>query len=191
MPAGVASVKGVVFRTAVERMLKLREGGGPAAAALDARLSPAAARALEAPISDGGWYPVAVHAELLRLLLEIEGAGDREYLVEGGRQAARALEASGLYAQLRLAARERAPERVGPILVSLVGSIYDFGEWRCAATAAAVAIEMRGASRLPEEMRCRAEGFLEVAVGRLLDRPVRVRSERPDADTLLFHVLPR
>lgn len=182
------SVKGTIFATAVAAVRRLQAAGG-LPEPLARRLSPAARGVLDERILDGAWYPIQLHCELLRLLRDAEGDGRREYLVEGGREAARALEASGLYRQMRAAHGIRDLDRLGPVLVSMAGSIYNFTEWRfLGGDPAASVVEVAGAAGFPDEVRWRAEGFIEQAVSHYLERRVTVRSERSGPDTLLFHV---
>lgn len=192
MAGSTPSIKGTIIATAVEDVRRLLAAGSLSREDLEARVSRGAAALVDEKVLDGAWYPIAWHCELLRVLQGVEGGGEREYLVEGGRRAARALEASGLYVQMRQAARETDPDRIGRILVSMAGSIYNFTEWRFVGVGdlATSRIEVSDTAAFPDEVRWRAEGFIEHAVARFSGRAVAVASERPCPDTLIFRVDP-
>jgi hypothetical protein len=98
---------------------------------------------LETAPAAASWYPVDAYARLTGLLVDVSG-GDREaFLHERGAKTARRLAETGIYQQLDRATGEAdvdpsalAPEdqirefgRTVRLVVTLSGSMFDFGRW--------------------------------------------------------------
>jgi hypothetical protein len=74
-------------------------------------------------------------------------------------------------------------------MASLAGAIFNVSRWRFVVDArdpAVHRIEVSEARALPEVSRWAAQGFIEYTASRLTGAPVRVTSERPAPDRIVF-----
>jgi hypothetical protein len=76
-------------------------------------------------------------------------------------------------------------------MATLAGAIFNVSRWRFVVVDAArrvYLIEVTEAAGLPEVARLAAEGFIGYVSTRLSDAPLRVTSERPEPDRILFRL---
>jgi hypothetical protein len=196
------SIKGSAFQSVVEDVQRLLEGDRVSREQLEVRLEPADLRLLDEKVLPALWYPIETYRRLSELLMEIEGGGRMEYIVRRGARAAERLFALGIYQQLRrgeaIAEEIRSSgstwsQQDGAIMASLAGAIFSFTTWRFAADPedrGEHRIEVSDAAALPEVARFAAQGFIEYVSTRLVKAHVRVTSERPAPDRVVFHLKP-
>jgi hypothetical protein len=196
------SIKGSAFQSVVEDVQRLLEGDRISREELEVRLEPADLPLLDEKVLPALWYPIGTYRRLSELLMEIEGGGRTEYLVRRGARAAERLFALGIYQQLRrgeaIAEEIRSSgslwsQQDGAIMASLAGAIFSFTTWRFVADAenrGEHRIEVSDAAALPEVARFAAQGFIEYVSTRLAKAHVRVTSERPAPDRIVFQLKP-
>jgi hypothetical protein len=173
----------------------LRDTGRISVEELAERLEPQELGWLTEGIQPALWYPIQGYARLSDILLQVEGAGNPEYIIRRGAAAAERLYASGLYAQLRHGDERRSEERAGGrefsehdgrLMTTLSGSIFNFGSWRFRIEDEDVVIEVTQTAAMPEVSRLAAQGFIAHIVSRVRDTKTEVRSERPSPDNVVF-----
>ena len=196
------AIKGSAFQSVVEDVQRLLQEGRISREELEVRLEPADLPLVDDKILPAFWYPIETYRRLSELLMELEGSGRPEYVVRRGSRAAERLFALGIYQQLRRG--EQIAEEIrsygsawtqqdGAIMASLAGAIFNFGKWRFVAdpeNRGAHRIEISDAAALPEVARLAAQGFIGYVSTRLAKAHVRVTSERPAADRVVFQLKP-
>jgi hypothetical protein len=183
------SVKGSLIAGVVEDLHRLIERGVLDRDELEARLEPADLAQVDDKILVGAWYPVGAMGRILDLVWEEEAQRRPESLRERGRRAATQLAESGLYRQVQ-ASRSRQGQEFGRMLTSLAGAMFNFMRWSYESddggrTSRIVVVEATG---WPEVLRIATEGFIETLVAAAGGRAVRVTSERPTPDRVVFDV---
>jgi hypothetical protein len=196
------AIKGSAFQSVVEDVQRLLHEGHLSRDALEVRLDRADLPFLEEKVLPAFWYPIETYRRLSELLMEVEGGGRPEYVVRRGARAAERLFTLGIYQQLRRG--EKIAEEIrssgstwtqqdGAIMASLAGAIFNFTSWRFVADAeqrGAHRIEVSDAAALPEVARFAAQGFIEYVSTRLAQAHVRVTSERPSPERIVFRLRP-
>ena len=188
MASQVPSIKGMLFQPVLDDVLALVARGRLSRTALEARLEKADVALLDEKVGGALWYPIDTYRRLLEVLRDVEGGARPElYLRQRGATAAQRLIDSGLYSQLD-ASIARWGERAGRIMVTLGAVIYNFSRWSSSVGEHAFQIEAHEAAPFPEVSRPIVEGFIEVITTLALGGGVRVRSERPTPDHIVFDV---
>jgi hypothetical protein len=196
------AIKGSAFQSVVEDVQRLLQEGHLSREVLEVRLDPSDLPYLDDKVLPAFWYPIETYRRLSELLMEIEGGGRPEYVVRRGARAAERLFTLGIYQQLRRG--EKIAEEIrsagsawtqqdGAIMASLAGAIFNFTSWRFVADPeqrGAHRIEVSDAAGLPEVARFAAQGFIEYVSTRLAQAHVRVTSERPAPDRVVFQLRP-
>jgi hypothetical protein len=196
------AIKGSAFQSVVEDVQRLLQEGRLSREELEVRLEAADLPLLDEKVLPALWYPIDTYRRLSELLMELEGGGRPEYIVRRGSRAAERLFSLGIYQQLRRG--EQIAEEIrssgsmwsqqdGAIMASLAGAIFNFSKWRFVADAenrGAHRIEVNDAAALPEVARFAAQGFIEYVSTRLAKAHVRVTSERPASDRIVFRLKP-
>lgn len=182
----VPSVKGTVFRSAVDQVRRLIDLGALSREEASAGLAPEDLEYLEAVISPAGWYPVAAYNRLRELVYETEGGGEPQFIRERATQAIEAFLCEGPYRGYMDVVTKR-PEKLGETLVDLVGLFFDFCQARFSGDpAGSFRIELSGAEPLTDHVRFAGEGVVEGLFSRVTGRPVRVTSERANPDLIVL-----
>lgn len=169
------SIKGSVYQTAHEDVNKLLADGSLGREEAARWLEPSDFERLGKPVNIAAWYDIRSYDRLCRLLCDVEGGGDVDYLCEKGRQTARRLRASGLYGQMeqrsragadeaaspeqRMAIRERELRRTN----TLSATLYNFAKWsveRDPEWPERLQIAIDEAEALPETLVWRIQGFM-------------------------------
>jgi len=195
----VPSIKGTAFQSVVEDVRQLRESGRIGCDQLEVALEAADLRILDDKVLPGLWYPLASYRRLTELLMRSVGRGRTDYVVARGARAAERLFAAGVYQQLergevigaeKRARREDWGTHEGNLMASLAGAIFNVSRWRFVAEpeAGGSRIEVSDAGALPEVSRWAAQGFVEYTASRLSGTPLRVTSERPTPDRIVFTI---
>jgi hypothetical protein len=187
----VPSIKGTAFESAFDDVHRLLEEGRLSREELEVTLTAEDLRILEQKISPASWYPVASYARLIEVLIEKEAGGDpQSYLLERGVRAAERLTQAGIYQQLHLSP-ERMGARVGHIIASLAGAIYNFTRWHFEPHGPGeFTARVEDASELPDVCRLTAQGFIQQVSTQVSGYPVRVVSDRPSPDLILYRARP-
>jgi hypothetical protein len=186
------SVKGSILAVALAQLFELVDRGqierGEVEATLGREWSEAARAARIAP---SAWYPVQLYDRVLTLMMERAGGGRSEYLVEMGRQAARALARQGIYKQLERKAGGETDERFVRQLLTLAKALYSFTQWELESfdgDEGWFVIRISQARDYPDSLRWRNCGFLEAMTAQAVGHPVALTSERRPADCIRFRI---
>ncbi len=201
------SIKGSIFRGAIDDLARLQREGRVSQEEVDAQLATEDLAFLEGETSSAGWYPIESYARLIELLGDLEGGGKDAYFVERGRASARRLMESGLYQQLSFLSRWDSTlgaagddtsatiadyARNLRMVTSLASAIYNVGKWVVEPDpehAGRVCIAVREARAYSDPMRLAIEGFLnECARAAREDLTHLHISERPAPDLMLFRM---
>lgn len=190
-------IRGTAFRTARAEVLALVASGRLSMEDLHARLEPSEISLLDAQASPRTWYPVGAYDRLVQVLVDLEGGGSNEYLVERGRRSIDSLTALALQARIESASRSQGSEdcwwlRPGPALVALPSAIYSDSNWTLVPgeEPGRFTIEVTEAGEVPESLRFSLQGVLECLASRLIGAEIQVTSQRPLPDKLVFHGSP-
>lgn len=173
-------VKGTAIESVVADVRRLLEVGRVRREALEVRLEPEDLALLEEKLLPSQWYPLGTYGRLMQLLLDVEGNGRLEYLIERGRRAADRIRKAGLYAQLT-ADRERWGDRLGALMVTLGPQMYRDTAWSYEAVPDAGmhwVIEIQVPPSFPDVCRHATQGFIEHVASHAAGIPIRVSSER-------------
>ena len=193
--ASEPSIKGSALSSVVEDVRALRDSGRISADRLEASLEAADLALLETKIQPALWYPIHSYARLTRVLLDVAGRGDPQYVADRGARAAQRLWESGLYVQLQhgeeKAAKARRTggamtERDARMITTLSGAIFNFTRWTYRISESDSLIEVSEATDWPEVSVWAARGFLEYVVSRLRRVETRVEAVRVAPDRVEF-----
>lgn len=186
-------IKGTAFLLARRDLLALIEAGRLTRAALERRLEPADLPHLDATPLATSWHPVPVYDRMLRVLLELEGRGDPQYLVARARKGMEILMRGGIYKQLERA--EAAVRRggggwfecSGHILATLPSAFFDRGSWRLSRDAQRGVFTLEGAGvDLPPCVARIVQGAVEFVAEQLTGGPVGVVPHAAGSGRVLF-----
>jgi hypothetical protein len=187
------NIKGTAFLTARRDLLALVESGRFSRVALERRLQPRDLELLAETPLPTNWYPLATYDRMLRVLMDIEGNGDKRYLIQRARKAMAALMQSGIYRQLERAqvvVREGHGwfERSGHILATLPTAFFDKGSWKLSADEAKrnFTLEGSGLVGLTENVAHIIQGALEYVAEQLTESPSRVTLQRVRDGRVVF-----
>jgi len=183
-------IKGSGFESAVEDVKRLLERDRLDRDQLEARLEAEDLSYLEEKILPSSWYPLASYDRLIRILWDVEGRGDPEYLVERGRRAADRLYRAGLYRQLE-ATVERWGERLGPLMASLGQAMFRGTRWKVEVypdrpESHTFHVDVDVPPEFPDCARHTAAGFIEFLASHSSGGSQRVESGRPSPTRVIF-----
>jgi hypothetical protein len=197
------SIKGTALSTLVEDVKRLVDKGHISREELEVRLEASDLALLEAKIEPASWYDIDAYRRMMELLRDVEGAGDSDYWFRRGARSAVHLIELGFYQQMEYLKRVEVSSTRDPeerlrawgrdlrLLVTLSGSIINFGEWRAVLDpdqADRYHIEVCGVTDVPEPFWHAAEGFLCEMMSRTCDdwpeRPFLF--QRIDADRVIY-----
>jgi hypothetical protein len=184
------SIKGIVLQLAMEPLQRLLDQGRLKQADLEARLSKQELQLLEDKVVPGLWYPVASVGRVFELVLQVEhpGAGP-DAAVQAGAAAAQKLAESQVFKSYITTAGSWGPRGAGPALVRMAEVLFNFMRFRFdggKAEADGFRIEVEDAAALPDVLRFLVQGGIQHLSERVSGRPVRVSSERPAPDRILY-----
>ena len=200
------SIKGSIFKGAIDDLLRLANEGGVTEYALAVELGAETLSDLEREIIDAGWYPIASYDRILRLLGELEGGGEEKYFIERGRASARRLMEAGLYGQLDFVTRWKeslleydrdesaAIARYASslkLVVSLASNIYNVGRWAVESdrgNRGRVWIAIRDAKDYTDAMRLAIEGFVNECGSKHTKTTQLYTSTRMTPDLIVFRM---
>jgi hypothetical protein len=190
MAAG-GRVKGVSFIRTIALVQGLVERGLVSQEALTVQLSPAALALLDQKIEPSLWYPLAEVDELSRLLVDIEGHGDPDYMRGVGAGALGTLLERDTFRSFIEGAMRQKEGGDGKTLVQLAGLIYDFGRWHFEGDdLRRFVVVMEDAEALPDVAAQTAAGFIEALVLHCTGDAVHVEAARPDPGRVVWTATP-
>jgi hypothetical protein len=182
-------VKGSAIESVVADVRRLVEQGQISRDVLDARLKAEDLELLDQKIVPALWYGLGSYGRLMELLFEVEGRRSHDYLVERGRRAADRIRATGLYAQLK-GDWSNWGERVGRILATLGPAMYKDTQWRIQMFSdggpVRFRLEVDCPPEFPDVCRYPTQGFVDYLARMYNGARIRVRSERPSAERMVF-----
>jgi hypothetical protein len=187
----VPSVKGVLLRSAVERIQAYLESGRLSREQLELRLGPEDLALFEKDsIVNGLWYPAARFEQLLDLIYQAEGRRP-EGLIAFGRSAAESLlGAAALAGIFQATARRGSHESGGPLLMKVAELMLNFTRWKYFDVSVdEFRVEVSQAAAFHEHARYLAQGLIEFFGAQLFQTALRMTSERPSRDRILFRGL--
>jgi len=186
----VASIKGTAFLSAVDDLQRLLSEGKLSRDELEKRFDDDELRLLDETVNAASWYPMELYARFVQVLVEKEARGRKEqYLVRRGVRAAERIRSAGIYRQLEVR-RETWGERVGQIVVTISGAIYNFTRWSIEPRDGLhhFAVLVEDAAEFPDEARYTAQGFVEFVACLVSGAHMRVTSSRPTPDRIVYEV---
>ena len=196
-------IKGTAISTVVEDVKRLVDEGRISREGLESRLEASDLALLEAKIEPISWYDIDAYRRMMELLRDLEGAGDSHYWFRRGARSAAHLIELGFYQQMEYLKRLEFLNTMDPdeklrawgrdlrLLVTLSGSLINFGEWRAVLDPDQpdrYRIEICGVNGVPEPFWHAAEGFLCEMMRRARDDwPERFfLFQRIDADRVVY-----
>jgi hypothetical protein len=189
--AAVPSVKGSLFFIAQADLVGQIQKGTISREDLEDFLTPEQLELVDAKVQVALWYPIDAFNAFVRISSQVAGRASPEALEATGRLSAEQLAKSGLYPQLTEGAGGSA-RAVGRRLVTLGSAFYNFMRWQFidGEGPGHFTVDVTEAADWSEELRHITAGFIEVAASGAMGRPVRVTSERPTPDRVIFHARP-
>jgi hypothetical protein len=191
----MSAIKGTALESVIDDVNRLVDEGRFSRDDLEIWLLAPDLELLDRKINSAGWYPIDSYGRLSDLLMQHEGQGQSEYLVERGRRAAERLKASGIYSQLS-ADRQRWGDRLGAIMASIGPAMFKDSEWsfeQASAEAGAsqrFKIHVRVTQGFPEAGRHAAQGFIDFLSNQSwAEGDVQVESRRLSDTELEFSAL--
>jgi hypothetical protein len=166
----IPSIKGIAFKSVVEDVARLADGGRIAKEELKRILTHEDLDFLEQPILDSKWYPLASYQRMMRLLRDTEGKGKNAYLRGRGARTAQRLLDSGIYQQLRYAGRmataKTREDAVGHVklIATLWNGMFNVGDWRVYLDKDRLnefGIDIRDAEQIPDLALEAIAGFID------------------------------
>ncbi len=196
-------IKGTAISTVVEDVKRLVDEGHISREDLEFRLEASDLALLEAKIEPISWYDIDAYRRMMELLRDLEGAGDPDYWFRRGAKSAAHLIELGFYHQMEYLKRLEVSNTMDPeeklrawgrdlrLLVTLSGSLINFGEWQAVLDPDQpdrYRIEICGVTGVPEPFWQAAEGFLCEMMSRAgNDWPERFFIfQRIDADRVVY-----
>ena len=182
------SVKGVLVRSALERIQSYLASGRLSREQLELRLEREDLALFEKDlVVNGLWYPVARYERLLDVIYQVEGRRP-EALIEFGRSAAESLLGASAFSGIYQATTRRGShESGGPLLMKLAELMLNFTRWSYVGVSTdEFRVKVSEASDLHEHVRYTAQGLIEHFGSRLFETPLHMTSERPARDRIVF-----
>jgi hypothetical protein len=198
----IPSVKGTVFVGVVEAVKKLMADGKATRKDAERFLEPADLTLLDEKLSISSWYDIRTYDRFNRMLRDIAGSGDDNYMRELGRESARRLGQAGTYSQLEYVTRTQMAALEDPkqrfeafardlrLMQSITGSIYNFIEWSLEPEPGhqyRYRIVWKNCAALSDLNCLRAEGFMN-EMGAVNDHPNLWKFERKGKDVVIFRM---
>lgn len=189
----VPSIKGTAYNSVHDDLHRMIDEGRVSRDELEARLTREEIEVFESKVLATKWYAIDLYRKLLALVAEKDAKGPlEEYLVERGWRAADRLNQAGIYRQL--AADDGKGKswgaRVENLVTKISGLLYNFTRWSVDhpehPTTFRVMID--DAKDFSDECRYTAQGFVSFAATLMAGSPVKIASERPRPDQIVYTV---
>ena len=184
----VASIKGVALKLVADAIREMLGSGRITRDELEDELEKEDLDLLDGEVVPGLWYPISSFARLLTLALERDGQTKPEDWVRVGFEAGEKLLAGQAHQKV-LSTAETWGDRSGFALVNLAPLLFNFSKWSFASESRSsrlFRVEVSEAREFPEVLRYMAQGVVEFLATRVQGRPVKVVSERPEPDLVVF-----
>lgn len=189
----VPSIKGTAYNSVHEDLERMVADKRVKPDELEARLSPDELDVFGAKVLATKWYPIETYRKLLALVAEKEARGRvDDYLFQRGWRAAERLKEAGIYRQL--GADEGKGKSWGVRVAGLVGAIsglmYNFTRWSVdePGNPDVFHVVVDDAKDFADECRFTAQGFVAYAATMMAGGPVKISSERPTPDRIVYTV---
>ena len=186
---GDPSVKGAVFQLAIEAVKQAIEVGRISEEEVEVELEAEDLQLLEEKSLVGGWYPVVSFDRLVQLAGGPAAAGHPDHFVRQGRKAADKILGNEIYGRFNDTIRERG-EQSGASVLTLAQLMLNFSRWELLpyenGDASHFAIDVTEAGPMPDVLRYTAQGFVERVAELMVGSPMKVTSERPTRDHVIF-----
>ena len=143
---------------------------------------------LEEKIDSQRWYPVGSYRRFLELLCATDSNTNAEtYLIQRGATAAERLRATGMFEMLEVETSEIGLRALG-VFITIADALYNFTRWsgQIDEDELGYTVTVEDAADYPDVARWVAQGFLERGAVYVTSNPVRVSSERPSSDRVIF-----
>ena len=143
---------------------------------------------LEEKIDAKRWYPVGSYRRFLELLCATDSNTNAEtYLIQRGATAAERLRATGMFQMLEVETSEIGMRALG-VFITIADALYNFTRWsgEFDEDELGYTVTVDDAADYPEAARWVAQGFLERGAVYVTSNPLRVSSERPSPDRVIF-----
>jgi hypothetical protein len=141
---------------------------------------------IEQNIAASLWYPLDSYERIVQLVRQAEGGVGAEYWIRFGRENAEDVLASSAVQVFLKAARGFGP-RAGIALIKLARLFFNFGEWSWEGDSLEkFKIEVSEAQYLSESVRLGALGFMLHLAQLFAGHEVRIVSERPSNDVVIY-----
>ncbi len=181
------SVKGTLFQNVCTEILECLDAGKLSRASFEAALKPEEIEIVEGDLMISAWYPLGTYCGMLKLLSST-APDPVAWLVASGRRSAQRVIDMGVYSQLDTRTQDGWGDRIGRILVTLSGAMFNCGQWRMTRIDDGVfEVEVVDAHAYSQELVWRTQGFIEVLATRAKGRHIGIRHQRdPDGGRVLF-----
>jgi hypothetical protein len=185
------AVKGFAMRPAIDRIQTLCADGAIKELDRAPQLTPGDLDILETMPMPTLWYPIDIQDRMLRLIRDIEGAGDDRYLHEFGRQSASSVLAFKSMSVITTGARALG-ERAGRMLIRMAGLGFNFGHWTFVGDSLHdFKVIVTEADGLPDTIRYNLQGFIEHLVESVTQLDIVCTSSRLVRNQVEFYGAPR
>jgi hypothetical protein len=184
----IPSIKGVALQLAVDGLRRVMEAQKISMDQVNARMNPEDAWVLDNGIMPGLWYPIDLCGRVVELSIALENKGGPNYLRHVGTRIAKMFFSNEIYERFATAAEKRR-EGAGKIMITVPSVVLNFSEWSFVQDEAkpkTFFIEANQAKAFPDVLRYLSEGFIQYVAERVVNGPVRVRSDRPAPDQIVF-----
>jgi hypothetical protein len=181
------SIKGSLVQASVEELRERCASGAIDRTELERRLKPEDLELLDGDVLMSAWVPVAGYGRILEALAAAADRSDDAFFIEGGRESARRMVELGVYRQLD-ERTERWEDRVGRLLVSVAGVLWNFGTWEwLGMDEDGFRMECRGVAGMPRVYALRTQGFVQFLASRAAGQDVTLQMQRSlDGGALTF-----
>jgi hypothetical protein len=188
--AGVGpSVKGSIFQMAIEAVKQAVEEGRISKEEVEVQLEAEDLRFLDEKVLVGAWYPVDSFDRLVQLSGGLSAAEYPDYLIRRGRRAADNLLGSQIYGRFNDTIQKRG-DQGGASVLTLAQLMMNFSSWELlpyeSGDTSHFVIEVTEAGPMPDVLRYTAQGFIERVSELMVGSPMKVTSERPTLDDVIF-----
>ena len=189
----VPSIKGTAYNSVHDDLHRMIDDGRVSEDELEAQLSREELELLESKVLATKWYPIDTYRKLLALVARKEAKGRiEEYLADRGWRAAERLQQAGIYRQLGAdeASGKSWGARVANMVSKVSGLLYNFTRWSVdePENPKTFRVIIDDAKDFADECRYTAQGFVAFAATMMAGGPVKITSERPTPDRIVFTV---
>jgi len=189
----VPSIKGTAYNSVHEDLHHMIDDGRVSRDQLEAALTREELEAFDSKVLASKWYPIATYRKLLSLVAEKEAHGRiEEYLVDRGWRAAERLKEAGIYRQLGSdeGSHKSWGARVADLVAKISGLLYNFTRWSVDEpnNPDIFHVIVDDTKDFVDECRFTAQGFVLFAASMMAGEKVKISSERPTPNRIIYTV---